>query len=189
MPNSNSSVRVVAPQSERERSREAAAPRAVSLSAFAALSIAERSDTARESARRGIGRDERRRTGAIRPRMRKSCLLFFPLCSHQKKLEIDRPPLSHPNSRFSISPEKKSTNSLLQVSWDWSCESTVIYRAVSYLDTYMASVGVAELGKYQVRKKEGVEKTESCMDSRRAKKREREIFFGFGSLSELLRVL
>lgn len=40
-----------------------------------------------------------------------------------------------------------------QVSWDWFCESTIIYRAISYLDTYMATVEVKDLGKYQVRGK------------------------------------
>ena len=38
-----------------------------------------------------------------------------------------------------------------QVSWDWGCESTVLFRAVAYLEAFMAAGGVAHLGVYQVR--------------------------------------
>lgn len=113
--------------------------------------------------------------------MRKSCLLFFPLSSpvRIKKLEIDRRlSLSHPNSRFDISSSKKKKK-IKQVSWDWSCESTVIYRAVSYLDTYMASVGVAELGKYQVRGREREVKNWTFKSRERERERARDFFFRF----------
>jgi hypothetical protein len=38
-----------------------------------------------------------------------------------------------------------------QVSWDWACESTVLYRAVAYLDAHVAGAGVPHLGVFQVR--------------------------------------
>lgn len=102
---------------------------------------------------------------------------FFSRSVRIKKLEIDRspPPLSPELSLVvDIYLLKKKID--LQVSWDWSCESTVIYRAVSYLDTYMASVGVAELGKYQVRG--GEREVKNCIWTSR-EQRERDIFFRF----------
>ena len=125
---------------------------------FSAFSASERSNTVSASHCRKIGRDRRHSGGAIRPRLPKSCLLFFPLSVRIKKAR-DRFPHSHPNSRFLLK-KINSPPTNFKVSWDWSCESTVIYRAVAYLDMYMASVGVPELGKYQVRKKEGQRKRE-----------------------------
>ena len=34
-----------------------------------------------------------------------------------------------------------------QVSWDWRLESTIVFRAVSYLDNYLMQHNIAELGK------------------------------------------
>ena len=42
-----------------------------------------------------------------------------------------------------------------QVSWDWGCESTVLFRAVTYLEAFMVAVGVEHLGVYQVRRRKG----------------------------------
>jgi len=108
-----------------------------------------------------IGRDERHRAGAIRPRMRESCLLFSRSVRIKKLEDGEIAALTRTLAFASRFRSRKKTTQLLllQVSWDWSCESTVIYRAVSYLDTYMASIGVEELGKYQVRKKEREVKT------------------------------
>ena len=108
-----------------------------------------------------IVRDERHRAGAIRPRMRESCLLFSRSVRIKKLEDGEIAALTRTLAFASRFRSRKKTTQLLllQVSWDWSCESTVIYRAVSYLDTYMASIGVEELGKYQVRKKEREVKT------------------------------
>lgn len=126
-------------------------------------------------------------SNAIRPRWARELFAFFSRSLSvriKKKLEI----------AFLLSPElsllsllkKKSTFFLLQVSWDWSCESTVIYRAVSYLDTYMASVGVQELGKYQVRRsEEEKELVEGCFESSREKENVRFFSSRFCSLSSL----
>ena len=43
-----------------------------------------------------------------------------------------------------------TTNRIMQVSWDWQLESTVVYRGTQYLDHYLSAHSVPALGKFQM---------------------------------------
>ena len=163
-----------------ERSREAAAPRVVLAPLFAVLSVAECGDFVSGSL--PLKSSEMRGTELVLfdRECRESCLLFFPLCSHQKaRRRRDR--RSHPNSRFrfslSLSKKNNPTSPLAGL-------LGLVLRVHGHLPRRVlprhlyGEHGVEELGKYQVRKKErevkkGLGEEITCLLSRR----EGEIFF------------